>query len=432
MITKNIFVMNFMLILALLFRSIQDIKLNYELLIAQRLAFTSEKNLLVSRPIIRIAMIGVALGFAVMIIAVSIVTGFKKEIRDKVIGFGAHIQVSNFDENNSYETRPISRNQSFLDHFSSDPGIKHIQVFATKAGIVKTKDEIEGIVAKGIGKDFDWTYFHSKLVEGKIFSLSDTGISNKILISKNLSRKLNLKTGDPVIMYFMPPPRARKFIVSGIYETGLEEFDNLYAFCDIAHIRKLNDWTEDQVSGFEITVSDFDKLNETGEKVYAEIGPGLNARTIKEIYPQIFDWLGLQNINAIIILTLMIVVSGMNMISALLIIILERIKMIGTIKAMGMPDVSIRKIFIYLAGFLIGRGLLWGNIIGLLFVFAQKYFGLIQLDQESYYLSYVPVNFSLIHVLLLNSGTLLVCTLMMILPTIIITRISPLTAIRYA
>ena len=407
--------------------------MNYELFIAQRIAFSKEKENVVSRPIIRIALIGVALGFAVMIIAIAIVTGFKKEIRDKVIGFGSHIQISNFDENNSYETKPVNRKQSFLIPLKKDADIKHVQVFATKAGIIKTKDEIEGVVAKGIGSDFDWNYFSNRLIEGKIFSVNDSIRSDNVIISGNLSKKLNLHSGDDMIMHFIQqPPRARKFHITGIYETGLEEFDNLYIFCDIAQIQKLNDWTPEQVGGFEISINDFSKLDEVSEKIYNISGSDLNARTIRDIYPQIFDWLGLQNINAIIIITLMIVVSGMNMISALLIIILERIKLIGTMKAMGCRSISIRKVFIYLAGYLIGRGLFWGNLVGIAFILLQKQFGIFHLDQQSYYLSYVPVNFSITHLLLLNVGTLFVCLLMMILPTLVITRISPLTAIRYS
>ena len=407
--------------------------MNYELFIAQRIAFSKEKENVVSRPIIRIALIGVALGFAVMIIAISIVTGFKKEIRDKVIGFGSHIQISNFDENNSYETKPVNRKQSFLIPLKKDANIKHVQVFATKAGIIKTKDEIEGVVAKGIGSDFDWNYFSNRLIEGKIFSVNDSIRSDNVIISGNLSKKLNLHSGDDMIMHFIQqPPRARKFHITGIYETGLEEFDNLYIFCDIAQIQKLNDWTPEQVGGFEISINDFSKLDEVSEKIYNISGSDLNARTIRDIYPQIFDWLGLQNINAIIIITLMIVVSGMNMISALLIIILERIKLIGTMKAMGCRSISIRKVFIYLAGYLIGRGMFWGNLVGIAFILLQKQFGIFHLDQQSYYLSFVPVNFSITHLLLLNTGTLFVCLLMMILPTMVITRISPLTAIRYS
>lgn len=388
---------------------------------------------MISRPVVRIALISVALGFTVMILALAVVSGFKDEIREKVIGFGAHIQVSNYDENNSYETKPIDRNQFFLQDLKKNEGIRHIEVFATKAGIIKTNEELQGVVAKGIGSDFDWSYFGKKITDGKNFTVNDSVKSDAVLISKNISKKLNLKTGDNLVMYFIQqPPRARKFKITGIYETGLEEFDNLYVFCDIAHIQKLNDWTPGQVGGFEITIKDFDKLDETGKQVYASIGPELNSRTIKEIYPQIFDWLNLQDVNGIIIITLMLIVAGINMISALIIIILERVNMIGTLKALGAANISVKKIFLYVASFLIGRGLLWGNIAGIGIVLLQKYFHLIHLNQESYYISYVPVNISVVQFLMLNAGTLAVCVAMMLLPTLIITKISPLKALRFS
>ncbi len=407
--------------------------MNYELFIARRIVFSKQDKSMISRPIVRIALISVALGFAVMILALAIVTGFKKEIRDKVIGFGAHVQISNYDENNSYETKPVDRNQPSVQKLKSVAGIEHIQVFATKAGIIKTKDELQGVVVKGIGSDYDWSYFGKKIIEGKSFVVNDSAKSDAAIISKNISKKLNLKVGDDLIMYFIQqPPRARKFKITGIYETGLEEFDNLYVICDIAHIQKLNDWNVNQVGGFEITINDFDKLDEIGNKVYTSISSDLNARTIREIYPQIFDWLNLQDVNGIIIIVLMLIVAGMNMISALIIIILERINMIGTLKSLGSESFSIRKIFVYVASFLIGRGLLWGNIAGIGLVLLQKYFHLIHLDQQSYYISYVPVNITILYLVLLNVGTILCCVAMMILPTLIITKISPLKALRFS
>ena len=388
---------------------------------------------MISRPIVKIAIISVALGFAVMILALAIVSGFKKEIRDKVIGFGSHIQIGNYDENNSYESKPIDRNQSSILALKQMPGISHIEVFATKAGIIKTNDELQGVVAKGIGSDFDWSYFGKKIIEGSYFVVNDSVKSDAVVISKNISKKLNLHVGDYLVMYFIQqPPRVRKFIIRGIYETGLEEFDDLYVFCDLAHIQKLNDWNKNQVGGFEINISDFNKLDETGNDVYASIGSDLNARTIKEIYPQLFDWLKLQDVNGIIIIILMLIVAGINMISALIIIILERINMIGTLKALGAVNFSVRKIFIYVAAFLIGRGLLWGNITGIGLVLLQNYFHLIHLDQQSYYIAYVPVNISVFYFILLNLGTLLFCLVMMVLPTLIITKISPLKALRFS
>ncbi len=407
--------------------------MNYELLIARRIAFSERKGNMIARPIIRLALVGITLGFAVMVIALAVVTGFKKEISEKVIGFGSHIQISKYAENNSFETQAIQNDSALMKALVNNDGISHIQVFATKAGILKSGDEIGGVVAKGVGSDFDWSFFNSRMVEGSTFQINDTSKSSQAIISSNIARKLGLKTGDGVIMYFIQqPPRARKFTISGIYETGLEEFDNLYLICDIAQIRKLNDWNEGDVGGIELSVKDFDKLEAVGNQVYSEIGSDLNARTIKEIYPQLFDWLGLQNINAIVIIVLMTIVAAINMISALLIIILERVNFIGTIKSLGASNASVRKIFIYVAAFLISRGLFWGNLIGIGLCVFQKYTGFFQLDQASYYISRVPVHISVSDIILLNSATLLVCVTMMVLPTIIITKITPLKALRFS
>ncbi len=407
--------------------------MNYELIVARRIAFSERKGNMIARPIIRLALIGVALGFTVMVLALSIVTGFKKEISKKVIGFGSHIQISKYAENNSFETQAIQNDSSLISELKLNPEISHIQVFATKAGILKSGDEIGGVVAKGVGKDFDWSFFKSRMVDGKIFNLNIKERTDEVIISSNIARKLRLRAGDHVIMYFIQqPPRVRKFLISGIYETGLEEFDNLYLICDIRHIQKLNDWNQGDVGGIEITVKDFNKIDEVGDQVYAQISSDLNARTIKEIYPQLFDWLGLQNINAIVIIILMTIVAAINMISALIIIILERVNLIGNLKAMGAGNYSIRKIFVYVAAFLIGRGLLWGNIVGIGLCLLQQKFGLLTLDQTSYYISKVPIDLSILNLVLLNVATLCVCLVMMILPTFMITRISPLKALRFS
>ncbi|HNQ60932.1 MAG TPA: ABC transporter permease [Bacteroidia bacterium] len=406
--------------------------LNYELLIARRIAYAERKGNMIAKPIIRLALIGVALGFAVMVIALSIVTGFKKEISEKVIGFGSHIQISKYSENNSFETQAIQIDSSLVGSLKSNSEISHIQVFGTKAGILKSGDEIVGVVAKGIGPDFDWSFFNTKMVEGETFSLSDTGKTDKIILSSAIAHKLKLHHGDKVLMYFIQqPPRVRKFEIAGVYETGLEEFDNLYIICDINHIRKLNDWNNDEVGGIEISVKDFNNLSKVTDEVYNEISVDLNAKSIIEIYPQLFDWLGLQNINAVVIIFLMILVAAINMISALIIIILERVRFIGTIKSMGASNASVRKIFIYVASFLIWRGLIWGNVIGVGLCLLQQYFGIVKLDQASYYISQVPIDLSVLNLLILNIGTILICTLMMIVPTMMITRVSPLKALRF-
>ena len=418
--------------------------MNFELLIARRILFSDSKSEAISRPVVRIAIAGVAVGFAVMILAISIVTGFKKEIREKVIGFGSHIQISNFDKNNSYESTPLDKTQVNVAKLQAIEGVAHIQEFATKAGIIKAANDIEGVVVKGVGMDFDWTYFRERLIapqppqRGETpLQINDSSIPHSgvegALISKIIADKLRLKVGDKVIIYFIPQyNRPRPFYVSGIYQTGLEEFDNKFVLVNIDHIRKLNNWTDQQTGGYEIAIKDFERLSELRDKIYENTDPQLDARSINKIYPQIFGWLDLQDINGVIIITLMLLVAGINMISALIIIILERVKMIGMLKAMGSESLSIRKIFLYVSAFLIGRGLLIGNIIGVGLCLLQNNFHFVHLDQQSYYISYVPVSLSAMNILFLNAGSLIICVLMMILPTLIITRISPLKAIRYS
>ena len=392
-----------------------------------------------SRPINVIAIIGIALGLAVMILAVSILTGFKQQIRDKVAGFGAHIQVVNFDSNISYETVPVSASQSFIEKIKNHPGIKNIQVYATKAGIIKTDDNIQGVVLKGIGSDYDWSFFASNMVEGEVVTVSDTARTDDVIISRKVADMLGLKLGDSFSMFFVQdPPRMRKFTIKGIYETSLEEFDKTYLFCDIAHIRSLNGWKENQVSGFEISVKDFDDLDAMTEVVRDAIGykvaeeeEQLKVTNIRTRYPQIFDWLGFQDTNVIIILLLMILVAGFNMISGLLILILEKTNMIGVLKAMGAGNKVIRNIFLYQAAWLTAKGLFWGNIIGLGLALLQLKTGLISLDPSSYYLKSVPINLDPLHILLLNAGTMAAIILMLLIPSQLIARITPVKAIRY-
>lgn len=369
-----------------------------------------------------------------MIVAIAIVTGFKNEIRGKVIGFGSHIQITSFDSNSSTEQIPISKNQDFYPTLDTVPGINHIQVFAIKAGIIRTDTDIEGIVVKGVGSDFDWTFFKKHLVEGNIFTVSDTGRVKDVMISEQISRKLGLKVGDKLYVYFIQEQeqKARVFEISGIYKTGLEEYDKLYILADIGHIQHLNNWEDDQVSGFEVTIDNFDELDAAADFIYSQIDYDLTCKTIREIRPQIFDWLDLQNINVQIIIILMLLVAGFNMISALLIMILERVNMIGILKALGMTNFSIQKVFLVNALYMTGVGMLIGNIVGLALCFIQWKFGLVTLNEESYYVSVVPINLNLWYVLFLNLGTVLVCTIMLILPSFLITRISPLKAIRYS
>ncbi len=407
--------------------------MNTALFIAKRIS-SSRKNSF-SRPIIRIAIAGVSLGIAVMIISVAIVTGFQTQIRDKVIGFGSHIQINKYDFNSSYEADPIDKNQHFYPTIDRLDGINHIQVYAYKAGIIKTEDQIEAVVLKGVGTDFDFGFFEKNLIEGKALKLSATARSTDVIISNVMASKLKLKVGDPLRMYFLASDqqgaRGRRFNISGIYETGLLEFDELFVIGDIKQIQRLNHWTPDQVAGFELLIDNFDDIDLMTEYVYNVIGYDLNASSIKQVYPHIFDWLNLMDMNVIIILALMILVSGITMISILLIIILERTQMIGVLKSFGAKNLLIRKLFIYNSIYIIGQGMIWGNIIALTFCFVQQKFGIIPLDQESYYVSMVPINIDVLAILTVNILTFLVCSLILIIPSVIIGKISPLKAIRF-
>jgi len=412
---------------------------NTEIFIARKLIFSKDNRKSISRSILNIAIFGISLGLAVMIVAMAVVTGFKNEITRKVVGCAANIQILNFDSNMSYETQPINSNQEFLKELREDPSIASVQVFATKAGIIKTKSDIQGVVLKGVGPGYDWGFLQDYLREGEIPSLSDTIRSNNVLISRYIASLLKLNLNDDFLMYFIQdPPRMRRFTVAGIFETSLEEFDKVFIFGDVRHIQKLNDWSEEQVSGFEINITKFSELDRQTYNVMNTVGFGfeedgsrLKVDNIYDKYPQIFDWLNLQDMNVLIILILMLVVAGFNMVSGLLILILDRTNMIGILKALGSPNVSIRKIFMYQSGFLIIRGLFWGNIIGIGICLLQKFTGIMELDQSSYYLNTVPVNLNALHIIALNLGTAAAIILMLIIPSMIISRISPAKAIRF-
>jgi lipoprotein-releasing system permease protein len=413
--------------------------MNLPYFIAQRLIKGRREGTSFSRPINVIAIIGIAMGLAVMILAVSILTGFKEQIREKVVGFGSNIQIVNFDSNISFETAPINEGQEFIPKIKNIRGIKHVQVFATKAGIIKTGEDIQGVVLKGVGSDFDWSYFRSNITNGSVFTVSDTSLTDKVIISKKISDMLRLRVGDSFAMHFIQdPPRMRKFIVCGIYETSLEEFDKMYVFCDIGHIKRLNGWDDNQISGFEIFIDDFDRLDEMTSAVIDAIGyrvaedeDKFKVINIRTKYPQIFDWLNFQDLNVIIIIFLMLVVAGFNMISGLLILILEKTNMIGILKALGSEDYTIRRVFLYQAAYLITKGLFWGNVIGIGLALLQLKTGVVTLDPSSYYIKTVPVNLELMHILLLNAGTMAIIILMLLVPSKLISRITPVKAIRY-
>jgi len=418
-------------------------RINTELYIARRIFSTREGKKRFSRSIVSFAIIGIALGLIVMILSVAIVTGFKSQIRKKVIGFGSDIQVVNYDSNSSYETKPIPKQQPWLDSLRGMPDVRHVEMFATKPGIIKTKKEIQGVVLKGVGPDFDWSFFRKNMVEGKIFHVNDSVRTDDVIISQQLSDLLKLKLGEPLFMYFLndasSAPRMRRFKITGIYKTNLEEFDKLFILADIKHIQRLNNWTSDQVSGYEVALNNYDEIDHMTQEVrnltlrYEDQKnlPVLRTVSIKFKYPQIFDWLNLLDMNVWVILALILMVAGFNMVSGLLILILERTNMIGILKALGTENMSVRKVFLYLSTFLIGKGMLWGNIIGLLICFLQSQFGIIKLDPTSYYVNTVPINLKLLHFVLLNIGTLVITVSMLVIPSWYISRITPDKAIRF-
>lgn len=408
--------------------------MNLEYFISKNIIKGDRNSKKFTKPIINISIIAIALGLIVMIIAISIVGGFQREIRNKVIGFGSHIQITNFDSQNTYEASPIDKNQDFYPSIDTINGIKHIQQFATKAGIIKTKEEIYGVVVKGVANDFDWNFFSQKIVDGDIFTVDSESTENSILLSKTISDKMKLKVDDKMFVYFIQENgelRPKNFIVKGIYQTGLEQFDNLYVIADIAHIQKRNGWTKDQIGGFEVIIDDYNRIDELGEYVYDNIGYDLHSTTIKELNPDIFNWLALQDYNVNIIIILMILVAVINIISALLILILERTNMIGILKALGMPNWNVRKIFLYNAAYLILKGLIWGNVIGISLCIIQLQTGIFTLPEESYYVAVVPIELNFFKILILNIGTLIICISLLLIPSYVITKISPVKAIRF-
>jgi lipoprotein-releasing system permease protein len=392
-----------------------------------------------SRSIVGIALFGIALSLAVMIVAVAIVTGFKKEISSKVTGFGAHIQILNKDSNLSYETTPVPGELESVARVREIKGIKNVQPFAIKAGIIKTGEEIHGAVLKGVDRSYDWSFIKQHLAEGELFQVNDTVRSNKVVLSGSVASLLRLGVGDRFTMYFIQdPPRARTFTISGIYNTSLEQFDKLYIYADIKQVQRLNDWRNGEISGYEVLIDKMEDLPRYKEMVIEQVAldfledeSRLMVDTVEGKNSQIFDWLKLQDMNVVVLVLLMVLVAGFNMISGLLILILERTNMIGILKALGTTNVSIRKIFLYQSGYLTLVGMLWGNFFGMAICLAQKYLNLIPLDPGSYYLDTVPINLNLLHILLLNLGTLLITYVFLLVPSMIIARISPDKSIRF-
>ena len=412
--------------------------MNLEYFLAKRIHFRQEGERNVSRPAVRIATIGIAVGLAVMIVAVAVVIGFKNEVQNKTIGFGGHIQITNFDSNNTYEMHPIQMEDEMVDKILQIEDVRHVQRFATKPGIIKTDIDFQGVILKGVDTDFDWKFFNSNLIEGELLNAGDS-LRNDVIISKTLCNLLELKLGDSFFTYFFQEQiRVRKFTIKGIYSTNFGEHDKLFILTDIRHIQRLNNWDEDSFGGLEVLINKFNNIDEIGDRVYEatanrfnERGEAYYTRTIKEINPQIFQWLSLLDTNVWVILILMLAVAGFNMISGLLILILERTNMIGILKALGAANWSVRKVFLYHSFFLIGKGMLWGNAIGLTLCAIQYFTNIIPLDPEAYYVSSVPVEINLLYIVLLNVGTLVASLLMMIGPSFLITKILPAKTIKY-
>lgn len=414
--------------------------MNFPLFIAKKIYNSSDKTRRVSKPAIRIATIGVAIGLAVMIVSISVVLGFKHTIRNKVIGFGSHITVADFMPLQNSELYPITINDSLLKALYKIQGVKHVQRFAYTQGILKTDDDFLGVTLKGVGPEFDSTFIHNNMVEGNFPKFSDNSNQQKIILSKTIADKLKMKVGQKIFAYFVNEQgvRTRKFTVCGIYETNLKQFDSQICMTDLYTVNKLNGWEPDQYSGAELEVKDFNLLDNTAFNVLGHVknkvdkyGSTYSSATVIEQNPQIFSWLDLMDLNVWIILALMISVAGVTMISGLLIIILERTQMIGLMKAIGARNRQIRHVFLWFATFIIGKGLIIGNVVGIGLILLQQYTGLFKLDPQTYYVSTVPVEINIPLIIALNLSTLLICVFVLIAPSYFISHINPAKSMHY-
>lgn len=414
--------------------------MNLPYFLAHRIYAQNDDKRKVSRPAIRIATIGVAIGLAVMIVSVCVVLGFKHAIRDKVIGFGSHIQVAEYNALMGGDGRAVQMDDSVMSVLSHIQGVKHVQRFAYRQGILKTDDDFLGVMFKGVGPEFDSTFIHKNMVEGSIPRFSDKVSGNKLLVSKSMADKLHLKTGSRLFAYFIDYTgvRMRRFTISGIYQTNLTQYDNTICFTDLHAVAKLNGWPADVAGGAELTINNFEQLDDVERTVIAKVnrttdhyGNTFASKTIKEVSPQIFSWLSLLDLNVWIILAIMMCVAAVTMISGLLIIILERTQMIGLLKALGAGNATVRHTFMWFSAFIIGRGLLWGNLVGLGLVALQYVTGLVKLDPATYYVSTVPVEVNLLYVVLLNIGTLIISLFVLIAPSYLISHIHPAKTMSY-
>jgi len=411
--------------------------MNLSYFIAKRLTIDRKKQKSISSPILTIAVIAIALGIIMMMISVATGVGLQEKIREKLSAFNGHIIITNYDNNQSeVSLYPIDKNQEFYPNFTSVEGIKHIQAVITKAGIIRTQTTFEGIIFKGIGTDYDFKNLEEYLIEGRIPILKQEIENAEVLISEHLLKRLEFKLGDKFTTHFMKDdprerPNLRQFEIVGIYNSGFQEFDANFVFGDIRHLQRMNRWKENQIGNFEVFIQDFNKISEKGTEIYMLIPPTLDAQTIIQKYAHIFEWLRITDSNIYLIIVLMLLVGIINIAVALLVLILERTQLIGILKALGADNWKIRKIFLYNAFYLISRGLLLGNIIGLGLLLLQKYFGLLKLNAESYYVNQVPVYLSLDYILALNIGTIIICLLVLLIPSYLITKVSPVKAIRF-
>ena len=410
--------------------------MNLEYFIAKRLITAKDYKSSISSPIIKIAISAIAIGIIMMLVSVATGIGLQQKIRDKVSAFNGQVIISNYDNNNSEVTLvPISKKQDFYPNFKSVPEVKHIQAIASKAGIIRTESAFEGIIFKGVGADYDWSNIKEYLVEGKLPNFSKD-LNEEVLISRFLANRLNLKVGDNFNTFFVKEeqgklPNIRRFKIAGIFNSGFQDFDATYVIGDIRHIQRINKWSPDQIGAFEVFVNDFGSIKQVGNQIYDQTPSSLDTKTIIEKYSYIFDWLQLFDFNIIVILAVMILVATINMVVALLVLILERTQMIGILKAMGANNWTVRKIFLYNAFYLIMRGLFWGNLIGISLLLIQQQFGVIALNPENYYVNQAPVYLNWTYIILLNVLTVTVCFLVLLIPSYIITKISPVKAIRF-
>ena len=414
--------------------------MNWKLFVAQRIYRSREGEKEVSKPAVLIARWGIAIGLAVMIVAVAVVVGFKHEVRDKVVGIGSDIAITNFDAQKSYETMPIAAGDSLMEALRAQQGVKHVQRYSTKPGMIMTDDNFLGMVLKGVSQEYDWTFLRKHLQEGEIPVFSDSASTNRTLISRTIANKLHLKLGDKLYTYYISGDnvRARRLEVVGIYQTNFSIYDDMFLLTDLYTVNRLNAWQKDQVSGIELEVTDPAQLEAIKEGIRTQVdmvkdkyGGTYYTQSVEEQNPQIFAWLDLLDMNVWVILILMTGVAGFTMISGLLIIILERTNMIGVLKALGADNLAIRKVFLSFSVFLIGKGMLWGNVIGLAFVGVQSFFRPFKLDPTTYYVDSVPVEFNVWWWVLLNVCTLVVSVLMLVGPSYLIAHIHPAKSIRF-